>query len=97
MARVKVNVSGTQFEFSRNILEKREDHTLTKMCKEAERNGSPLEFFVDRPSDCFAAILSYYQTNELHMPQDMCPKSFRKELQYWGVAETDLDKCCLYR
>ncbi|XP_053378719.1 potassium voltage-gated channel subfamily B member 1-like [Mercenaria mercenaria] len=97
MARVIINVSGTHFEFDRKILEKRASDTLTKMCEAAENAGKPLELFVDRPSDCFAAVLSYYQTDELHMPAAVCPKAFRKELRYWGVAETDLDKCCLYR
>ncbi|XP_045163707.2 potassium voltage-gated channel subfamily B member 2-like [Mercenaria mercenaria] len=97
MTHVKLNVSGTHFEFDYKILENRESDTLTKMCKEAETSGKPLEFFVDRPSDCFAAVLSYYQTDELHMPASVCPKAFRKELRYWGVAETDLDKCCLHR
>ncbi|XP_045163716.2 potassium voltage-gated channel subfamily B member 2-like [Mercenaria mercenaria] len=97
MTRVKINVSGTHFEFDRTILGIREYDTLTKMCKDAEKEDKPLDFFVDRPSDCFAAVLSYYQTDELHLPASVCPKAFRKELRYWGVAETDLDKCCLYR
>lgn len=97
MTRVKINVSGTHFEFDCAILENRKDHTLTNMCAEAERTGHPLELIVDRPSDCFAAILSYYQTDELHMPATLCPKAFKKELNYWNVAETDMEKCCLYR
>lgn len=97
MPRVKINVSGTHYEFDSKILETRDYHTLTKMCKDAENSGAPLEFVVDRPSDCFAAILSFYQTDELHMPTTICPKAFKKELSYWGVAEADLEKCCLYR
>ena len=97
MTRVKINVSGTHFEFDRALLEKRESGKLANMCKEADISGEPLDFVVDRPSDCFVAVLSFYQTGELHMPAMVCPKAFRKELNYWGVSETDLDQCCQYK
>ncbi|XP_045161826.2 potassium voltage-gated channel subfamily B member 1-like [Mercenaria mercenaria] len=67
------------------------------MCDEAEDDKKQIELVVDRPSDCFAAILNYYQTNELHMPPSVCPSAFRTELKFWSVAPTDLEPCCLYR
>ncbi|XP_060589893.1 potassium voltage-gated channel subfamily B member 2-like [Ruditapes philippinarum] len=97
MTRVKINLSGTHFEFDREILENRERSRLVEMCDEADKNAAPMEFFVNRPSDCFVAVLSFYQTGELHMPATVCPKAFKKELIYWGVSETELDKCCRYR
>jgi hypothetical protein len=97
MTRVKINMSGTHFEFDREILENREKSRLVDMCDEADKNAAPMEFFVNRPSDCFVAVLSFYQTGELHMPAAVCPKAFKKELIYWGVSETELDKCCQYR
>ena len=98
MPRVKVNVSGVKYEFDREILNSWKYHTLTKMCNNAaDGNKTPIELVVDRPSDCFAAILNYYQTNELHMPPSVCPSAFRTELKFWSVAPTDLEPCCLYR
>lgn len=97
MTRVKLNCSGVNFEFEDKLLESKKYDTLTKMCDEAVSAGRSLEFFVNRPSDCFAAILCYYQTGKLHMPAAVCPDAFRTELEYWSIAPANLSHCCLYR
>lgn len=96
MCRVKMNVSGTHFEFDRIILDKTRQR-LAKMCDEASRSGTPLEFTVDRSALSFGAILSYYQTGELHIPPGVCPGAFRRELEFWEVELDALYECCLYR
>ncbi|KAL4221465.1 hypothetical protein ACF0H5_019723 [Mactra antiquata] len=97
MVRVNINVSGVKYEFDKKLLEGKEMDTLAKLCSNEKESGGQLSLIVDRPVESFAAILSYYQTDELHMPQSVCPKAFKKELEYWGVAATELEPCCLYR
>lgn len=97
MERVKINVSGAHFEFSRSILEGKETQTLPKMCDDIKKSDAPKELIIDRPVDCFTAVLDYYKTGELHMPQSVCPKAFKGELSFWCVSPTILEPCCLYR
>ena len=95
--RVIVNVSGVRFEFDRKLLDDRKYHRLTTMVEEAERKRMPLQFHVDRPSESFGAILTYYQTGELHLPTGVCPGYFKKELEHWGIEQDALAECCLYK
>ncbi|XP_045161886.2 potassium voltage-gated channel protein Shaw-like [Mercenaria mercenaria] len=97
MAQVKLNVSGTIFEIDIKELEGSGFQRLTAMCYDASKAGKPLEFKINRPAGCFSAILSHYQTGELHMPTGVCPGAFRRELEYWEVDYGVMQECCLYK
>lgn len=97
MTRVKLNVSGVVFEFEHKLLKGFQDHTLYGLCFNGARTDGTIHLAVDRPSDCFAAILSYYETGELHLPNNVCPNAFRTELLYWRVPESQLQRCCYYK
>lgn len=90
-------VSGVPFELDSLHLESHTEHKLYTMCADARKNGEKLEFVVDRPSDSFGAILAFYQTGQLHMPNNVCPGAFRCELEYWGIPDSNLQQCCYYR
>ncbi|WAR15478.1 KCNAB-like protein [Mya arenaria] len=97
MARVTANVSGVKFEFSGNIVEKYHEHTLMTMLGNMREKNQTTELIVDRPPDCFAAILAFYQTGELHIPTALCPSAFRRELEFWKISASYMPKCCAYR
>ena len=52
------------------------------------------EFFFDRNPTCFAAIVNYFRTGQLHYPTDICGPMFECELKFWGVDEAQMQSCC---
>ena len=52
------------------------------------------EFFVERHAPSFVHILDYFQHGELHLPPDVCPYVFKRELHHWGVDPTVMSDCC---
>ena len=33
----------------------------------------------------------------MHIRDNICIISFQEDLQYWGINESDLNKCCLHK
>jgi hypothetical protein len=40
------------------------------------------------------AILNYLRTGKLHLPRNVCGPAAKSELQYWGVDERLIERCC---
>ena len=97
MPRIALNVSGTCFEFDSTILKNGTGQRLAELCNNAKSDGQGKMFCVDRPAKAFAAILTFYQTGQLHIPLDMCPGSFQQEMEFWQVDHSELTECCSYR
>jgi len=100
----KVNVSGVKFEFNDKLLLNYPEQTLAKLCQDVPQGSNPngdatgcTEIDVERPAEGFAAVLAFYQTGELHMPVSMCPRAFRRELQFWKVNAAELQQCCAFK
>ena len=87
-----VNVSGCKFEVSANTW----DTIRNKVPKQFqhELNYEQTEVFVERHAVSFTAILYYSQGGDLHLPTDVCPATFQRELEFWGIEPTRLSKCC---
>ncbi|WAR15479.1 KCNB2-like protein [Mya arenaria] len=100
MKLIKLNVSGTVFEADTKCLE-RIKGTLFDMEHSTDNSNEKLsnssEIYISRPAECFAAIFAFCQTEELHMPTHVCPLAFKRELEYWNIQPTELEKCCQYR
>ena len=90
--RIKINVSGRLFEISRSMLKKHPDSTLSKMVQSGSTSDESL--FFERPASIFEAILTFYQTDQLHMPCSVCPLTFKNELEFWGISPYRLETCC---
>lgn len=97
MDRIKLNVSGTYFEFDKKILKEEKCSKLTKLCSENCKPGKPLEITIDRSPFSFGAILEYCRMGELHIPNGICLGAFRREMEFWEVDIDSLSDCCLYR
>ena len=97
MSRISLNVSGTIFETHLKYFEKKPAHRLSTLVLESCELHRNDVITLDRPADSFAAILSYYQTNELHIPPGVCPGAFRSELEYWDLGADQLPECCVFR
>ena len=97
MGIVKVNVAGTVFEVDSEIFATNEDQRtlrgkLPNLVTDAAKYSTGLAF--QRPVNSFAAILEYYQTGMLHIPNSVCPASFKHEMDFWEIEETVLQACC---
>lgn len=91
--RVRINVAGTYFEIDRTLLQDKKCVGLAELCCFSSTD----EITIDRSALCFCAILSYYQTGELHIPPGVCLGAFSRELEFWQVESDALYECCLYR
>ncbi|XP_011417368.2 potassium voltage-gated channel protein egl-36-like [Magallana gigas] len=95
-SRVEMYVAGTRFEIPKEKLVNYPGTLLGKMlpklCKE---KGGDISF--NRPVEIFKAIHTYFLTDKLHMPLNVCPGQFAEELEFWGVGSELLEPCCLYR
>ena len=97
MSRISMNVSGTSIEMDLKYLEREPYGRLAMMVKDAKNDGKGTNLVLDRPAESFTAIVTYYQTGELHIPTGVCPGSFKKELEYWDIGTDKLAECCLFR
>lgn len=95
--RVKINVAGTYFEFDRILLQDKKCERLAELCCRLGSTEKPHEITIDRSALCFGAILSYYQTGEMHIPPGVCLGAFSREMEFWQVESDALYECCLYR
>ena len=44
-------------------------------------------------SGIFTAILNYYRIGTLHLPPDACAVMVKEELDFWGIADIEIDNC----
>ena len=48
------------------------------------------EFYFDRSPKIFENILGLYRKGELHLTENVCPRDFIGELDYWGLSALHL-------
>ncbi|KAJ8287085.1 hypothetical protein GJAV_G00047490 [Gymnothorax javanicus] len=52
------------------------------------------EFFFDRDPDVFHNIFNFYRTGVLWVKDELCPRNFLEEINYWGVRIKNTHRCC---
>ncbi|XP_047426306.1 potassium voltage-gated channel subfamily V member 2 [Mugil cephalus] len=52
------------------------------------------EFFFDRDPEIFHNIFNFYRTGELWIKDELCPRNFLEEINYWGVRIKNSKRCC---
>ncbi|KAF7649762.1 hypothetical protein LDENG_00136230 [Lucifuga dentata] len=52
------------------------------------------EFFFDRDPKAFHSIFTFYRTGVLWIRDELCPRSFLEEINYWGVRICSSRRCC---
>ena len=88
---VLLNLSGQAFRLPKSTFLR-----LPSQCFEDIRDPSDEteEYFLDRHAESFTAILWYFTNGELHMPDNICPAVFKRELEFWSVDPSRLSRCC---
>lgn len=101
--KIILNVGGKVHEVPEELITKMPHTRLGKMVLERKAlqsdvdNKKNLKFFFGRPSDSFDAIVAFYFTTELHMPNNLCPMAFQKELKFWEINADTLEPCCRFK
>uniref|UniRef100_A0A674J5I1 Potassium voltage-gated channel subfamily G member 4 n=1 Tax=Terrapene triunguis TaxID=2587831 RepID=A0A674J5I1_9SAUR len=65
---------------------------IIQLCDDYDEDNH--EFFFDRNPNAFGMIVSFLAAGKLMLFRDMCALSFQEELRYWGIEESNLEKCC---
>ncbi|KAK1174726.1 potassium voltage-gated channel subfamily V member 2 [Acipenser oxyrinchus oxyrinchus] len=52
------------------------------------------EFFFDRDPDIFHHVFNFYRTGVLWIKDELCPRNFLEEINYWGVRIKNTHRCC---
>uniref|UniRef100_A0A3Q3NC01 Potassium voltage-gated channel subfamily V member 2 n=1 Tax=Mastacembelus armatus TaxID=205130 RepID=A0A3Q3NC01_9TELE len=52
------------------------------------------EFFFDRDPKIFHNIFNFYRTGVLWIKDELCPRNFLEEINYWGVRIKNSHRCC---
>ena len=105
--KVTLNVGGERHEVMWTLLQKHHTTRLGRLTRafteEAilaladDYNLETNEYYWDRDSANFSAILSYYRAGKLHVTHEICIKDFLQDLKYWMVDERHLEPCCADR
>ncbi|XP_053305326.1 potassium voltage-gated channel subfamily G member 4 [Spea bombifrons] len=66
---------------------------ITQICDDFDEDTN--EFFFDRNPCAFGMIVSFLAAGKLRLLREMCALSFQDELTYWGIEESNLERCCL--
>ncbi|XP_033725292.1 potassium voltage-gated channel protein Shaw-like [Pecten maximus] len=98
----ELNISGKLFEVTADVLARFPKSRLGKLAVESsvsltQGTGTKKTLSFSRPSPPFDDILAYYQTGELHMPVNICPKAYKRELDFWELDPDDMQYCCRFK
>ncbi|KAM3867710.1 potassium voltage-gated channel subfamily V member 2-like [Diretmus argenteus] len=52
------------------------------------------EYFFDRDPDVFHSIFNFYRTGVLWIKDELCPRNYLEEINYWGVRIKNTHRCC---
>ncbi|XP_043937171.1 potassium voltage-gated channel subfamily G member 4 [Protopterus annectens] len=66
---------------------------IFQVCDDYDETSN--EFFFDRNPGAFRMILTFLGAGKLRLLREMCVLSFQEELLYWGIQESNLERCCL--
>ncbi|XP_060129023.1 potassium voltage-gated channel subfamily G member 3 isoform X1 [Zootoca vivipara] len=104
---VVLNVGGTRYSFSREVLKDfplrrlsrlhgcLSEQDVLEVCDDYDRERN--EYFFDRHSEAFGFIMLYVRYGHLRFVPHMCELSFYNEMIYWGLEASHLDYCCQRR
>ena len=85
-----LNLSGTILEISKTTWALIKNNIPSESQDEIKVRGN--DIFVERNAVAFRAILDYYLSGNLHMPTELCPSSFKLDLDFWGIEPAAMEK-----
>lgn len=101
---INVNVGGFRQRLEHSVLRRFPQTRLGRLlcCRSREAVlelcddfvASEMEFYFDRSPSFFCHVLNFYLTGKMHLVDGLCVVSFHQEIEYWGIKERHLDRCC---
>ncbi|XP_053322208.1 potassium voltage-gated channel subfamily V member 2 [Spea bombifrons] len=101
---LNINVGGTSFQISYTIAASYPKTRIGRLATytDCQRkldlcdDYSPAEdvYFFDRDPAVFEHIYNFYRTGVLWIRDELCPRSFLEEINYWGVRIKHTPRCC---
>lgn len=101
---INVNVGGFRQRLEHSVLRRFPQTRLGRLlcCRSREAAlelcddfvASEMEFYFDRSPSFFCHVLNFYLTGKMHLVDGVCVVSFHQEIEYWGIKERHLDRCC---
>ena len=90
-----INVGGVRFQTYKSSLKLMSKSRLANLSP-ASNDYDPVrnEYFFDRDPSSFEAILNFFRTGQLHVPNTVCGNRFFEELSFWTISESSIQSCC---
>ncbi|XP_077105244.1 potassium voltage-gated channel subfamily V member 2 [Ranitomeya variabilis] len=99
-----INVGGTSYYISYIVAASYPKTRIGRLATYTDRQRkldlcddySPIEdvYFFDRDPAIFHHIYNFYRTGVLWVRNELCPRSFLEEINYWGVRVKNTPRCC---
>ncbi|XP_045174079.2 potassium voltage-gated channel protein egl-36-like [Mercenaria mercenaria] len=92
---VSISVSSVRFNTTKLTL-KSIDGTLLSSLDRSSKHFDKKQnaYSFDRDPELFRYILNAYRIREVHIPRNVCPMLFKRELQFWKIPSKMIAPCC---
>ncbi|KAK1800552.1 hypothetical protein P4O66_005771 [Electrophorus voltai] len=101
---LNINVGGKVYQISYRVAAKYPKTRIGRLATYTDHNRKldlcddytvlNNEFFFDRDPDVFHNIFNFYRTGVLWINDELCPRNFLEEINYWGVRIKNTPRCC---
>ncbi|XDV53821.1 hypothetical protein PO909_022235 [Leuciscus waleckii] len=101
---LNINVGGKVYQISYRVAAKYPKTRIGRLATYTDHNRKldlcddytvqNNEFFFDRDPDIFHSIFNFYRTGVLWIKDELCPRNFLEEINYWGVRIKNTHRCC---
>ncbi|XP_064630380.1 potassium voltage-gated channel subfamily C member 3-like [Lineus longissimus] len=93
---IKINISGTVFVTTREIILNIPTSKLASAldCKRDFDNSLGALYFPRSP-DLFTSVLEAHRQGTLHVPSDACGIEFLNEMEFWNLPKSMISPCCI--
>uniref|UniRef100_A0A8C5LQU9 Potassium voltage-gated channel subfamily V member 2 n=1 Tax=Leptobrachium leishanense TaxID=445787 RepID=A0A8C5LQU9_9ANUR len=101
---LSINVGGTSYQISYTVAASYPKTRIGRLATYTDRQRkldlcddySPMEdvYFFDRDPAVFHHIYNFYRTGVLWVRDELCPRSFLEEINYWGIRIKHTPRCC---
>ncbi|CAL8249365.1 unnamed protein product [Merluccius merluccius] len=101
---ININVGGKPYQIAYRMAAKYPKTRIGKLATYTDHNMkldlcddytvTDNEYFFDRDPDVFHSIFNFYRTGVLWIKDELCPRNFLEEINYWGVRIKNTHRCC---
>lgn len=101
---ININVGGKSYQIAYKMAAKYPKTRIGRLATYTDHNMkldlcddyivTSNEYFFDRDPDVFHSIFNFYRTGVLCIKDELCPRNFLEEINYWGVRIKNTSRCC---